>query len=267
MSEWYCPNCDFKNRDSNKTCISCGTVRPGASVPKPDVKNSEWICPNCNHKNSSKYSKCFSCGSSRYGDTAPQSATDKHVSGKTALICIAVATVLIVGSVINSTNNAHSSVPASSKTQTTYTTSGTSALDNTDMAATGNTPAAMVYGVKGIDISDCNEIKSTNDGKYMLNVTIKGPNSLPTNSLTVRAMHNDIEAILKHMQSCTNLETINIFIEGTFYNAYGEESTDTAMRVTMNYSTLSKINFDGEYWDSSNIPNVADSYWVHSSLQ
>ncbi|MBP0957721.1 MAG: zinc ribbon domain-containing protein, partial [Oscillospiraceae bacterium] len=70
MAEWYCPNCNFKNRDSNKTCTSCGMVRPGTAVPKPDVNEPVWICPNCSHKNSTDHSTCFSCGKPRYGDTA-----------------------------------------------------------------------------------------------------------------------------------------------------------------------------------------------------
>lgn len=269
-------------------CSKCGKENDGMFCKfcgaKLDQKSesSGWSCSKCGYRNSESRPTCLSCGEPRYSGKSRKrkisKSSSEFVFPTKAVVVVACIICFVVVPLYKGIYGDSNNVPASSpQVQTAYTIAGAADWDNAETVTTKtavkssvaskSTPAAMVSDIKGIDISDCNEIKSTDDGKYMLNVTIKGPDNLLTNSMTVRAMHNDIEAILEHMQSCTNLETINIFVEGTFYNAYGEESTDTAMRVTMNYSTLSKINFDGEYWDSSNIPSVADSYWVHSSLQ
>lgn len=107
---------------------------------------------------------------------------------------------------------------------------------------------------------------ATDDGKYMIMVYVNTSSQL-TNKLAVRSMHNDISELIKPLQNCNKLDTITFFMQGDFIDSYGNKTKDTAMRVNFNASTIDKINFTSGYWDSDNIPNIADGYWVHKSLK
>ncbi|MBP0957495.1 MAG: hypothetical protein J5997_09025 [Oscillospiraceae bacterium] len=275
MADWYCPNCDFKNRDSNKTCTSCGTARP--STQTPVAGDSEWICPKCNHKNSTIYSKCYSCGQSRYGEVSSRSSSEAKVSGKTAFICIAVATVVMIGAAANgiighdarsSSNRYSPSTTVKTTTTTPATTKVTTAKITAAKPSSSSKPSAFVkYAAdqNNISIDDISEVKSTEDGKYMLMVYVNQSTQL-TSKLAVRAMHNDISALIEPLQNCSKLDEITIFMQGYFVDSNGNKSKDTAMRVKFSAKSIDKIDFSSEYWDSSNIPDVSDGYWVHKSL-
>lgn len=291
MADWYCPNCDFKNRDTNKTCTSCGTARPNTAPPKPEAPSSNtvnasvWTCPKCNHINSTNTSTCYSCGTSRYGGSSQQNISGMRISGKKALICIAVATVVVVGAAAKgmigydarSSSRRHTSSVATTAVTTAVPVTTKKAEEQTTAKEKGTVakpsasskPSALIeYAAEqnNISIDSISEMVATDDGKYMLMVYVNTSSNL-TSKLAVRSMHNDICDLIEPLQNCGKVDTITFFMQGDFIDSYGNKSTDTAMRVNLSADTIDKIDFSSQYWDSSNITDIADGYWVHKSLQ
>lgn len=129
MADWHCPNCDFKNSDNSKTCISCGAERPGTEI---NIGAKEWECPKCGHKNSPDHTVCFSCGTPRSGSSEARTASGTKVSGKTAFICIAAALVIFVGVSAKNTGrkstDTYSRTSVSTSAKPAYTTAETKKL-------------------------------------------------------------------------------------------------------------------------------------------
>lgn len=144
-----------------------------------------------------------------------------------------------------------------------------SALSPNSAENSSEKPSALIKSAaenNNISIDDISEMVATDDGKYMIMVYVNTSSQL-TNKLAVRSMHNDISELIKPLQNCNKLDTITFFMQGDFIDSYGNKTKDTAMRVNFNASTIDKINFTSGYWDSDNIPNIADGYWVHKSLK
>ena len=273
MGVWNCPNCDYKNSDSSKTCASCGASRPGAY--RVNASATTWKCPKCNTSNSTNVSKCSKCGASRYGDTVrtqheePEERKGFQVNSKVAAVCIAVAVVVAVGSAFNRASTSRPSVQSSTTSVTTEATTKQEKKNSASKPSSSSKPSALIkYAAdeNNISVDDISETEATGDGKYMVTVYIS-QNSTLSKKLAVRAMHNDICSLIEPLQNCSKLDTLTIFVQGSFVDSYGKESKDTVMRVNFNASTINKIDFSSDYWDSSNIPDVADGYWLHKSLQ
>lgn len=62
----------------------------------------------------------------------------------------------------------------------------------------------------------------------------------------------------------TDFSKVCIAAYGTFVDIYGNESSKVAMSCTLSIDTLNKINFANATY--SNLPKIADSYYIHPSL-
>lgn len=191
------------------------------------------------------------------------------MNSKVAAVCIAVAVVVAVGSAINRASTSRPSVQSSTTSVTTEATTKQEKKNSASKPSSSSKPSALIkYAAdeNNISVDDISETEATGDGKYMVTVYIS-QNSTLSKKLSVRAMHNDICSLIEPLQNCSKLDTLTIFVQGNFVDSYGKESKDTVMRVNFNASTINKIDFSSDYWDSSNIPDVADGYWLHKSLQ
>ena len=148
MGVWNCPDCDYKNSDSSKTCASCGASRPGAY--RVNASATTWKCPKCNTSNSTNVSKCFRCGASRYGDTVrtqheePEERKGFQVNSKVAAVCIAVAVVVAVGSAINRASTSRPSVQSSTTSVTTEATTKQEKKNSASKPSSSSKPSVLI---------------------------------------------------------------------------------------------------------------------------
>jgi ribosomal protein L40E len=101
--EWTCPNCDTRNRGSEKTCVNCGAPQPDdvqfeAPVERKFVseekagelrkRGADIHCGFCGTRNPSDATTCSQCGADLSEGVARQSGREiKAAAGPQTVVC------------------------------------------------------------------------------------------------------------------------------------------------------------------------------------
>ncbi|MEX2515179.1 MAG: hypothetical protein WD335_03550 [Candidatus Paceibacterota bacterium] len=104
----------------------------------------------------------------------------------------------------------------------------------------------------------------TSDGELWIDYIAK--ENLTTN-LTRRGILSDAKDLVKELSSIVGQDVNAIVVEShlTLVDQYGEELLSRVALITIERKTWEKINWDNFLTD--NLPDIADSYWMHSALQ
>jgi chemotaxis protein histidine kinase CheA len=86
-----------------------------------------------------------------------------------------------------------------------------------------------------------------------------------TSGMTRTGILSDSTNVLEDMKKIPEVKSVNINVQFTMVDAYGNESLDDILKVVVSRESLDKINFENFNYD--NLSTVADEYWEHPAFQ
>lgn len=83
---------------------------------------------------------------------------------------------------------------------------------------------------------------------------------------TKRGIDRDSCDVFEAVYTCDyDFEKVDVIAYGKFYDKYGNESIEPAVKIKLEKETAQKINW--EHFQSSNLEDVADKYWTHPAMR
>lgn len=109
---------------------------------------------------------------------------------------------------------------------------------------------------------DVKVLDNVNGGKN-IEITLKGKDNLTTNMIRT-GMLIQAKEILEELQPLEEITQVCLFWTFPLVDVYGNEKTDTVMKILIKKETLKKINFENFDWNK--FPTIADDYHESAAL-